>query len=61
MWHGRVMIGEVDEVLIDNTEAFATCYDQPWRYHAGIDEQIDVEAESTYGLNGPRFSRLMFN
>ena len=57
MWHGRMITGEVGEVITDSIEAFTTSYDQPLRGHAGIDEQIEVEADS----NGPRSSRPKFS
>ena len=62
-----MMTGGVDEVLIGNLKAFATfCY-QPGMGLAKIDEQLDPEAESAYGISGsgsqnqsfidPEFSR----
>ena len=57
MWHGRMITGEVGEVITDSIEAFTTSYDQPWRYHAGIDGEVDFETDS----NGPRFSRPSFS
>ena len=42
---------------MDNSEALTAYDDLARRDHAGIGEQIDIEADSMYGIGRPRFSR----